>query len=291
MTGPTIGIDMGGTKCLGLLVGADGTVLDREQQATEVDAVIETFAGVARALAARSAEVVRGVGVGVPGLVDRAGILHAGPHLPGVYSLSVAQRLAEVLAMPVVADNDATCATLAEALLGAARSARSAVVITVGTGIGAGFVSDGIVLRGAHGFAGEVGHMCVQPDGPPCICGRHGCWELYASGRRASSDVTARAQLGDPTALAILDDISKWLAFGLANLCLAIDPDRIVLGGGVLERAGSQIVDSTAAHLARQFGHAGSTRHRPDIVRAQLGSDAGAIGAALLARPDRPAGE
>ena len=282
--GPTIGIDMGGTKCLGLLVDAHGVIIDRERQVTNVDAVIETFAEIAQTLRRRSPEPVLGVGVGVPGLVDFDGVLRAGPHLPGVYNLPVAQRLGAALDLRVVAENDATCATLAESVLGAARDARNAVLITVGTGIGAGFILNGVLHRGAHGFAGELGHMCVQPDGPLCICGRRGCWELYASGQRANAEVTAVALAGDPAAVSILDDLSKWLAVGLANICLAWDPDRIVIGGGVLERVEELIVTRTRAHLAEQFGHAASRRALPEIVAAVLGPDAGAIGAALMAR-------
>src|SRR5687768_5044950 len=109
-------------------------------------------------------------------------MLRVGPNLPDVVDLDVPGTLAPALGVPVVADNDATCAAWAEHRRGACRDASEAVVVTLGTGIGAGLVSDGRLIRGAHGMAGEPGHMTVDPDGPPCPCGRRGCWERYASG-------------------------------------------------------------------------------------------------------------
>ena len=157
-------------------------------------------------------------------------------------------------------DNDATCATLAEWQAGAAQGFDDVVLVTLGTGIGGGIVAGGAIQRGAHGFAGELGHMVVDPDGPPCPCGRRGCWERYASGaglamlaRRAAADgrlaaavaaagsiealrgedVRAAALDGDDEASAVVDEFARWVALGLVNLTNLVDPAILVLGGGL----------------------------------------------------------
>ncbi|MEJ7582766.1 MAG: ROK family protein [Acidimicrobiales bacterium] len=182
-------------------------------------------------------------------------------------------------------------------------------MITLGTGIGAGITVKGEVLRGANGFAGEPGHMVVNPNGPPCPCGRRGCWERYASGsglgrlaREAAhaglasgvvalaggecenvrgEHVTAAAESGDPAALKVLEDFGWWVALGIANLVNVLDSEVIVIGGGLVE-AGDLVLDPTRRAYAELVLAA---EHRPpvDIVSAQLGEHAGAIGAALLA--------
>ena len=122
------------------------------------------------------------LGVGAAGLVTRDGVLRAGPNLPGITELPLRDELADRLGRDVMVDNDATCASYAEWQLGAGRGAHDLALVTLGTGIGAGFVVGGELQRGAHGFAGEPGHMVVDPNGRLCVCGQRGCWERYASG-------------------------------------------------------------------------------------------------------------
>ncbi|MGB9347333.1 MAG: ROK family protein, partial [Ilumatobacteraceae bacterium] len=182
--GPTrrVGIDVGGTKAQGVALDLDGELLATAHRSTprgddSLGPLIDVLVDLADELGEDGS-----VGVGVPGLVTRAGVLRAAPNLDGVADFEVSRLLSERLGAPVAVDNDATCATIAEWQLGAAAGTDNMVLVTLGTGIGGGLVANGAVQRGINGFAGEFGHMVVDPDGPRCPCGRRGCWERYASG-------------------------------------------------------------------------------------------------------------
>jgi glucokinase len=254
--------------------------------------------------------VVAGVGIGVPGLVDRRGTLRFAPNLPGVVELPVGAAMAEATGLPVQVDNDATCALWAEHRSGSARSSEDAVLVTLGTGIGGGILADGRLVRGASGFAGEIGHMVVEAQGRMCGCGRRGCWERYASGSAlsisareaaragraprllalaggdveavAGAHVTAAATEGDVAARAIVEDFAEWVAVGLASLVHVLDVDRCVVGGGLVE-AGEVLFGPVRRAFHDRLV---APDHRPgvQVVPARLGERAGAIGAALLAR-------
>src|SRR5690606_23818153 len=195
----------------------------------------------------------RAVGVAAAGLVDGVGEHVAfAPHLPWRDD-PVRERLAARWGLPVALDNDATCALWAEVAHGALAGCDSGLVVNVGTGIGGGVLVGGRVWRGASGMAGEFGHMQVVPDGRACPCGLRGCWEQYVSGtalsgrarelgagRRAverdeldGPGVTRAAAAGDPDACAAFDEVGRWLGVGIANLVAALDPERVVVGGGV----------------------------------------------------------
>jgi glucokinase len=245
----------------------------------------------------------------VAGLAGRDGIVRFSPNLPGVVELPVGPLLSEAVGLPVVLDNDATCALRAEHRAGAARGAGDVALVALGTGVGGAFVLDGELRRGTNGFAGEIGHMVVDVGGVPCVCGRLGCWERYASGsglgrmgREAAEagraprlvelaggdpllvrgeHVTAAAAEGDAAALAVVEVLAGWVAVGLVNLVQAVDVGRIVIGGGLAE-AGRVLIDPIQrAYDERAVG----ADHRPrvEIVGAELGEQAGAVGAALLA--------
>jgi glucokinase len=306
----TVGIDLGGTKLLSLTVDGDGSLSGERRIPTPEgeDALLDAFAAAVQAHVADG--TVDAIGVGAPGLVDRDGILLAAPNLPGVHGLAIRSELEKRVGLPVQVDNDATCAAWAERELGAGRGSDDVVVVTLGTGIGGGIVAAGRLYRGAHGFAGEFGHMKVDPDGPPCPCGLRGCWERYASGsalgrfgreageggraRRvvdlAGGDfhdvrgehVAAAAREGDSEALGLMDRFAWWVAQGLANLADAFDPETIVVGGGLLESA-DLFLDRTR-ELFPELVLAGARRPPVRIVPAALGERAGAIGAALVAR-------
>ena len=201
-------------------------------------------------------------------------------------------------------------AVLAEQRLGAARPYGHVVMVTLGTGIGGGIVIDGRVEVGSAGFAGEIGHMVVDPAGPPCPCGRRGCWERYASGaglgllareaalagrldgvvRRAGGDpenvrgedVSAAAAAGDPAARQVIGEVGRWVGFGLANLAAALDPECFVLGGGLV-RAGDLLFDAARASFG-ELVEGGDRRPLAAVVPAAFGERAGAVGAALTAR-------
>lgn len=297
MSGRTIGVDVGGTKVHGVVADADGTVLDEHRVSTPAGgaAVVDAMVEVVETL--RSAHAVDALGAGVPGLVDRRGVLRFAPNLPGVVELPVGALLTEATGLPVRVDNDNTCALWGEHLLGAARDVDDVVLVGLGTGIGGGLLQEGRLVRGANGFAGEIGHMVVARGGIPCVCGRDGCWERYASGtalgrmaREAGigergEDVTALAIAGDARALAVFDEFADWFAVGLANLVHVLDVSRCVIAGGLVE-AGDVLIDAVRRAFAARVV---APEHRPvvDIVGAELGERAAAVGAALLARSSR----
>jgi glucokinase len=282
---------LGGTKLLGILLDERGHVASEQRVATpdRADAVLDAIAAVAHSLGPGLP-----VGVGVPGLVDHAGYLRFAPNLPGVVDVPVRADLCSRLGVPVAVENDATAACWAEREVGAAAGADDVVVVTLGTGIGGGIVSGGRLQRGANGFAGEIGHMVVDPDGPPCPCGKRGCWERFASGgalgglaRRhgfgeRGEAVTAAARAGDQRALDVMAEFGHWVALGLVNLAYLLDVSVFVLGGGLVE-AGELLIDPIRTSFRGLLAGA-DFRPEVQIVCASLGEHAGAIGAALLAR-------
>lgn len=307
----TIGIDLGGTKCLGVALAPDGTVAAVHRVASRGgnDGVIAVLTEVALALLDASPDAAA-VGVGVPGLVDASGVLRLAPNLPGVRDLDIGSEVSARVALPVTVENDATAACWGERELGAARRADDCVFVALGTGIGGGIVANGRLYRGANGYAGEFGHMIVDPDGVECPCGQRGCWERYASGsglghlareavaagdapgvlERAGGGpeevrgehVTAAAAAGDPGAQLVMARFARWIGLGLANLANVLDPSVVVLGGGLVE-AGAALLDPVRAAVA-ELSLGAHERRGFDVVAATLGERAGAVGSALLAR-------
>ncbi len=310
--GLTIGLDVGGTKVLGVAVDERGVIQAEHRVPTPegADQLTVALVGLTTVLRGQVVGPVIAVGLGLAGLVDADGMLHSGPNLPGIEAWPAREVLGERLGLPVRVDNDANVAAWGELVLGAGRGAANLVVVTLGTGIGGGVVIDGRLLRGAHGYAGEVGHLPVVVGGRACPCGALGCWERYASGTAlgiaarervaagqapallaraggvptavSGEHVTAAAADGDPDAVALLADHGTWLALGLAGLIDVFDPERVVVGGGLVD-AGEHLFGPTRAALAGLVvGHA--WRPEVPVVAAELGERAGAIGAALLAR-------
>ena len=279
------GIDVGGTKFLGVILDDDGRVVVEKRRPTPQggEAVVQALAEFAGELGEYDT-----LGVGVPGLVTRTGVLRAAPNLVGAVEVPVGPRLQELLGHPVAVENDATCAIVAEWQRGAAQGFADIVLVTLGTGIGGGLVLGGVLQRGANGFAGEIGHMVVQPDGPFCVCGRRGCWERFASGRglqmlaggRQGENVVAAARAGDRESLVVIDTFAHWVALGLVNLTNLLDPACIILGGGL-----ATAPDMFLGPINREFRallYSAEKRPIPQLAFAQLGEHAGAIGAALL---------
>jgi glucokinase len=324
--GVTYGIDIGGTKVLGVAVGPELSVVaevrvptptgTREivgshvadavaRVVTELDAVFADGAGLDEVAAPAA------VGVGAPGMVDRQGRLCFAPNLPQAQGVDWTELIGDRLpGRAVLIENDANFAVLAEHRLGAARGHRHVVMVTLGTGIGGGLVIDDRVQVGSAGFAGEIGHMVVDPDGPPCPCGRRGCWERFASGaglgvraREAAlagrlgevvrlaggdpesvrgEDVSAAAASGDPGARRVIEEVGWWIGFGLANLASVLDPDCFVLGGGVVQ-AGTLLIGA-ARDAFSELVEGGDRRPPVAIEPATFGDRSGAVGAALAAR-------
>ncbi|MFV1991491.1 MAG: ROK family protein, partial [Acidimicrobiales bacterium] len=254
------GIDIGGTKSLGVVLDEHGVVVAESRVPTPQGA--EELLNTVEALAEDLGNVVgelSAVGVGVPGLVTDDGLFRFAPNLTEVRELPVGSLLREHLNIPVVVDNDANAAAWAEHKAGAAVGVDHLVLITLGTGIGTGVVLDGKIQRGAYGFAGELGHIIVDPDGAMCPCGRRGCWETLASGGGlarmgrelvdsgrgnailvlAGGDValirgehvTRAARRGDEDALALLKQLAWNIGLGLANVSAILDPELVLLGG------------------------------------------------------------
>ena len=220
--------------------------------------------------------------------------------------------MAERIRLPVVVDNDANTMALAECRFGAGRGHRFVLCVTLGTGIGGALVLDNRVYRGANGMAGEFGHMQVVPDGHRCECGNRGCWEQYASGNalvrdarelvrssspmahacaRSWTETPTRSRVrrsptpardGDPLSIELLADIGRWLGVGLAGMAAAFDPGCIIIGGGLSE-AGDFLIEPTRRRSRARLTGRGH-RDEPVIVRAELGPNAGFIGAADMAR-------
>ena len=304
-----VGIDVGGTKAQAVVLDPAGDVVETAQRPTprgdhSLEALIDVLIELADDVGHEGS-----IGVGVPGLVTRSGVLRAAPNLDGVADFAVAELLSDRLGSEVHLDNDATCATASEWLLGAGRGTSDMMLVTLGTGIGGGVVANGALVRGANGFAGEFGHMVVEPSGPQCPCGRRGCWERYASGsglamlaraaatghrlrdvvRQAGGDpqavrgehVQAAAREGDPEALAVIDDFARWVALGLANLTNVLDPELFVLGGGLA--SGSDLYLDPIRRWYGELLYQPHLRPIPRIEFARWGPLAGAVGAALLA--------
>jgi glucokinase len=260
----------------------------------------------------RSRHRVDCVGIGAAGWVDNAqSVVRFSPHLAW-RSEPLKARLAQRIELPLIVDNDANAAAWAEYRFGAGRGSSVMVCLTLGTGIGGGLVINGQLFRGTYGMAGEWGHMISVPGGHWCECGNRGCWEQYASGNalvrearalaRTKSpmayrlvqmiggdpdtitgpDITAAAIAGEPNSIELLADVGQWLGRGIANLAAALDPEVVVIGGGV-SSAGALLLEPAQLAFSRTLTGRGF-REEARLVLAHLGNDAGLIGAADLAR-------
>ena len=308
----TIGLDIGGTKICGGVIDGRGVILSqgrRDTPALDPAAIIAEAASLTRELS--SQHQIDAVGIACAAFIDRSGsTVYFSPNLAW-RDEPLKARLESALELPVTIENDANAAAWGEFRFGAAADAGNMVMVTVGTGIGGGVVVDGVLMRGAFGVAAELGHMRVVPGGVRCGCGNRGCWEMYASGtalvREAQElvvsgsplaarlgelcagdpatlrgpDVTRAAAEGDPAAIELLGDLGVWIGEGLASVAAILDPELIVLGGGVSE-AGALLIDPALAAFRRNLTGRG---HRPEarFALASLGNDAGMIGAADLA--------
>ncbi|GAB3754077.1 ROK family glucokinase [Yimella radicis] len=313
-TRATIGIDIGGTKIAGGLIAPDGTILKRDRRdspAQNVDEIAATVADVISDLA--EGEDVERAGVACAGYIDKSGttVLFS-PNLAW-RDEPLKERLEKSVDIEVTIENDANAAAYGEFIHGAGHDVDDMVMITIGTGVGGGVIIDGELFRGSYGIAAEIGHMRVVPDGIRCGCGNRGCLESYGSGRalvrearalvaggspyaggladKCGGDarqlegkhVTEAAQAGDPAAVELLADIGRWIGEGAASLTSVLDPARFVIGGGVAD-AGDLLLGPIREGFGRQLTGRG---HRPTATFeiAQLGNDAGMVGAAALVRP------
>jgi glucokinase len=309
----TIGVDVGGTKVAAGVVDDDGHVLEKLKLSTPAASPEGTAKVISEAvIELLGRHKIEAVGVGAAGFVDEtSSTVKFAPNLAWREE-PVKKQVQDRVGVPVIVENDANAAAWAEVTFGAARSQQHVMLITVGTGIGAGIVIDGQLYRGRWGMAGEPGHFRVVPDGRLCGCGNRGCWEQYASGSALVAEardyagrtpaaavrmlqlaggrvegITGRvirqaAHAGDEGALRCYEIVGGWLGQGLADLAAILDPGCFVIGGGVSE-AGELLVGPTREAFAQRLtGRA--HRKLAEIRLAELGPDAGVIGAAALAR-------
>jgi glucokinase len=314
-SGPVLALDLGGTRTRAAVVGDDGTLLSRSEGATPgldgPEAVLATVIGHLRAAAdavdAGTRRAIRGVGMSTPGPVDPArGIILDPPNVgPGFRDVPIADRVVAAFGLPAVLERDTHVAALAEGMFGAARGLADYLYITVSTGLGGAIVARGRLYGGADGVAGEIGHLPVAMDGPPCGCGGRGHLEAFSSGsgiaRRAQAAIAsgnapalhslaaqferkpfdarpvfAAADAGDGAARAIVDEAIDAFAAATIGLVNVFNPDRIVVGGGLADALGNRLLgparDAVAAYAFRV------PRTRVRIVAAALGGDVGLVG-------------
>jgi glucokinase len=315
-----LGLDIGATKILAVAINDDGSVINEFEVKSSnsprrlFDSLEDATVTLNESLGPRSEELV-GIGVGVPGQIDIQGVLYETANLPAVSGAPVVSELARRFdralwrrqGFRLVVDNDGMCSAAGEIAFGAARGLSDAIVITLGSGIGGGIIAGGRLLHGGRGFAGEIGHMVVDVDGPLCGCGRLGCWEKFVNGsgqarlaREAiaagratrivelaggqveavrSEHIFQAARAGDLEAWGIVDTIARYLALGIANLVEVLDPLAVIVGGGI-SRDGDLFMPLTEQYFAKT--RRGSGEQVVSLRCGDLGNRSGAIGAATL---------
>jgi glucokinase len=310
-----IGIDLGGTTLKGALVSSTGEVLQGIRIETEQESSDLLFKQIVEAVRTLrddsvSGDRVAGIGVGIPGLVNRkTNRIEVMPNLPALAAMDLIGELQSETGLPVALDNDANSAAYGELQAGAARGRQEVFFVTLGTGIGSGLIMNGQIYRGATGFAGEFGHMTIDPEGIECACGNIGCLETIASGPnivrrtrerlyrdRTSSlsrlaiprdreltaeDIARAAREGDEMAQVMMERTGMFLGIAIAAVINLLNVEMVVMGGGVME-AGDLILKPTVKETRRRAFP--PSFNSCEVVIAQLGPQAGMIGAALLAR-------
>ena len=312
-----IGIDIGGTNLKAGLVNDEGSILAMEKrkiaEVSDQKALVEALVALTQSLTERGGlapEQIRSVGVGVPGAVE----IHSGAvlytcNLP-LRNVPLRKLFHRYLPYPLYVENDANCAALAEYYAGAGKGSKRFVTITLGTGVGAGILHNGQIYHGANGMAGEVGHMSIVYHGEPCPCGRRGCWESYSSATaliRQTKDamrhdpytamwdlvgnnisrVNGRTSFdamraGDETAKKVVNQYIFYLATGITNVVNALQPDMICIGGGIGHEKENLLVP--LRKMVERERYSIHAKVQTQIISAELGNDAGLIGAALLDR-------
>jgi glucokinase len=311
-----VGVDLGGSKILSVVADARGKVISRDLRVTSAsqgpEAVIQAILeSVRQAIAQADVSVsqLSGIGIGAPGISNpRTGVIFTSPNLPGWQDVPLRDIIAGEMGLKTFLINDANAAALGELYFGAARGARNFIYITISTGIGGGIVIDGKLYSGAGGTAGEIGHMTIADNGPRCTCGSTGCWEQLASGtaltrearrriaegaetiisdyaggdvEKVTAEVVSRAfDQGDGLARELLAQTSHYLGVGLANLINIFNPELVVIGGG-LSNMGDKLLNP-AYQVAGERAFREAYR-AVRFTRAELGGDAGVLGAAALA--------
>lgn len=310
-----IGIDLGGTNIAVGIVSEEGRIISKAETPTLASRPYPELVKDMAACAAKAMEEagiteddIHSVGIGIPGIADKEGVVIFCTNL-GWRNVPIRAEIQKYIQKPVFIDNDATVAGWAEFQAGVSRGTNSSVFLTLGTGLGAGIVLGGKIWAGAHGAGSEMGHLVIEVDGVPCTCGKRGCAERYCSAtaiirmaREACADapncaimravegdmdkinakvVFDAAKEGDTVAMQVFNRFIKYLTIVINNVISSIDPDMIILGGGV-SRAGDFLLDAIKATLPEYLFY--PTLKQPELRIASLGNDAGIIGAALLGK-------
>ncbi len=302
MNALVIGVDVGGTKMTAALATKNGQIVRmvREQTKREegaqggfkaISKMVQTLLSEAKS---QNLQVER-IGIGFGGPVDfERGVVYLSHHVPGWEDFPLKAELETRFSIPTIVDNDANAGTLGEWMFGAGKGIDDLLYVNIGTGIGGGIISGGKLIRGWKNLAGEIGHMTVKPDGPVCTCGRKGCLEALASGSAIGREGTERfgrpmrseevfqlAEQGDPIAKQILAEAVDALAFAIGAAANLFNPKRVILGGGVAEAPEHLLLEPLRERLPRYT--LPQTAEGLEVVRAQLGYDAGIMGAIALA--------
>lgn len=313
-----VGIDLGGTNIAVGIVDENGTILHQSSSPTlakngSKDVIHRIADAVLKLLEETNTPQsdIASVGIGCPGAIDKStGTILSACNL-AFENVPIVTELKELLKLPVYIENDANCAALAEATVGAAAHSQSCVMITLGTGIGGAIIINDKIYDGFNGLCGEFGHMTICADGELCSCGRRGCLETYASATALARDAcrTAKkmpssllwsfrerdgsfsartvfeaAKHGDATAQNVLDQYINYLSIGLRNIIKILQPETIVIGGGVSNAGDDLIIPLSETVLNTTYGDYVSAHKKTRIVAAKYKNSAGIIGAALLGK-------
>jgi glucokinase len=305
MAESVIGLDVGGTKMTAALATMDGQVVRLRRQQTQREegaqggfAAICAMVGELLKEAAQEGLRVMRIGIGFGGPVDfERGVVYLSHHVAGWENFPLRTELERRFGIPTVVDNDANAGTLGEWRFGAGRGVNDLLYVNIGTGIGGGIISGGRLVRGWRNLAGEIGHMTVKPDGPLCPCGRKGCLEALASGSAIGREGTERigqpltseevfmlAERGNPIAQRVIDEAVDALAFAIGAAANLFNPKRVILGGGVAEAPEALLLQPLRERLPRYL--LPQVAEGLEVIRAQLGYDAGIMGAIALALTD-----
>lgn len=314
----TIGIDLGGTNIVASVVDDDYNIIGTSKTPTNsprsADEIFDDIADVceeAVKTAGLTMEDIDSVGMGTPGTVNQDGIIEFANNL-AFYNVPARTMLAKRINKPeekVFIENDANCAALGEAYAGCGNGAKDFVAVTLGTGVGSGVIIGGKIVNGVNYAGGECGHMVIVVDGEQCLCGRKGCWEAYASATalirqtkkameeypdslmhklaKEEGKVSGRTafdamRLGDIAGIKVVDDYIKYVACGLINIVNALQPEIICIGGGICNEG--ETLMKPLRRFVQSERYSIHSKIQTKIVKAELGNDAGVIGAALLGK-------
>ena len=279
---PNLGFDIGGTNLRVLRLNDDGSssALQQQQHPNEPEAIISIVVKLARILIKETTESIKTIGVGCAGHVLPTGVIKSSPNLPNFIDFPLKQILEEEIQTQVLVENDANCSAWAEYQIGAGIGIENLLVISFGTGIGAGLILGGSIFRGSYGLAGEVGHMTLEENGRPCPCGNYGCWEQYSSGAELSNLISRDETHAVPYENT-LTEFSEKVAVGFRNLSHVLDPEMIIVTGGITS-IGDPLLDAIQQAYYKRVGHRDNGK-LTQIRLGMFGNEAGALGAALMA--------